>query len=91
MGSERCLRDRSDASATAEQVRAALDAAGVAKDDIATQNISVYPEYVASSTGTQRMRGYRAQQIFTVTWPDQAKAGEVENQVLAAGGKDFLV
>jgi len=54
----------SDASATAELVRAALEAAGVDQEDIATQNVSVYPEYLSSSTGTQTLSGYRAQQVF---------------------------
>jgi len=81
----------SDASATAELVRAALESAGVAKDDIATQNISVYPEYVSSSTGTQALSGYRAQQVFTVTLRDTAKAGEVVDSVIAAGGNSLQV
>ena len=81
----------SDASTTAEQVRAALDAAGVAKDDIATQNISVYPEYASSSTGSQTLSGYRAQQVFTVTLRDTAKAGEVVDSVIAAGGNSLQV
>ena len=81
----------SDASAAAEQVRAALDAAGVAKDDIATQNISVYPEYASSSTGSQTLSGYRAQQVFTVTLRDTAKAGEVVDAVIAAGGNSLQV
>ena len=81
----------SDASATAEQVRAALEAAGVAKDDIATQNVSVYPEYASSTTGTQTLSGYRAQQVFTVTLRDTAKAGEVVDAVIAAGGNELQV
>ena len=81
----------SDASATAEQVRAALEAAGVAKDDIATQNVSVYPEYASSSSGMQTLSGYRAQQVFTVTLRDTAKAGEVVDAVIAAGGNSLQV
>ena len=81
----------SDASAAAEKVRAALEAAGVAKDDIATQNISVYPEYVSSTTGMQTLSGYRAQQVFTVTLRDTAKAGEVVDAVIAAGGNSLQV
>jgi len=81
----------SEASATAELVRAALDAAGVAKDDIATQNVSVYPEYVSSIIGTQTLSGYRAQQVFTVTLRDTAKAGEVVDAVIAAGGNALQV
>ena len=81
----------SEASATAEQVRGALEAAGVAKDDIATQNVSVYPEYSSSTTGTQTLSGYRAQQVFTVTLRDTAKAGEVVDAVIAAGGNSLQV
>ena len=81
----------SDASAAAEQVRTALDAAGVAKDDIATQNVSVYPEYASSATGTQTLSGYRAQQVFTVTLRDTAKAGEVVDAVIVAGGNALQV
>jgi uncharacterized protein YggE len=81
----------SDASATAELVRTALEAAGVAKEDIATQNVSVYPEYLSSSTGTQTLSGYRAQQVFTVTLRDTAKAGEVVDAVIAAGGNSLQV
>ena len=81
----------SDASATAEQVRAALEAAGVAKDDIATQNVSVYPEYASSTSGMQTLSGYRAQQVFTVTLRDTAKAGEVVDSVIAAGGNSLQV
>ena len=81
----------SEASATAELVRVALDAAGVAKDAIATQNVSVYPEYASSTTGTQTLSGYRAQQVFTVTLRDTAKAGEVVDAVIAAGGNSLQV
>ena len=81
----------SDASATAELVRAALEAAGVAQEDIATQNVSVYPEYLSSSTGSQTLSGYRAQQVFTVTLRDTAKAGEVVDSVIAAGGNSLQV
>ena len=81
----------SDASAAAKKVREALDTAGVAEEDIATQNISVYPEYASSNTGTQTLSGYRAQQVFTVTLRDTAKAGEVVDSVIAAGGNSLQV
>jgi uncharacterized protein YggE len=81
----------SEASATAELVRVTLEAAGVAQEDIATQNVSVYPEYLSSSTGTQTLSGYRAQQVFTVTLRNTAKAGEVVDAVIAAGGNALQV
>ena len=51
----------------------------------------MYPEYVLSSTGTQTLSGYRAQQVFTVTLRDTAKAGEVVDSVIAAGGNSLQV
>lgn len=81
----------SEASATSEKVRAALDAAGVAGEDIATQNISVYPEYVADSSGAQMLSGYRAQQVYTVTLRDTSKAGEVVDSVISSGGNSLQV
>ena len=81
----------SEASSAAELVLTALEAAGVAKDDIATQNISVYPEYVSSTTGAQSLSGYRAQQVFTVTLRDTTKAGEAVDSVIAAGGNSLQV
>ena len=75
-----------DASATAELVRAALDDAGIKSEDIATQNISVYPEYLADGSGAQTLSGYRAQQVFAVTLRDAENAGEVVDSVVAIGG-----
>ena len=75
-----------DASATAELVQVALKDAGVVAADIATQNISVYPEYVSSATGSQTLSGYRAQQVFAVTLRDAENAGEVVDSVVAIGG-----
>jgi uncharacterized protein YggE len=80
-----------DASATAELVRAALDDAGIKSEDIATQNISVYPEYLADGSGAQTLSGYRAQQVFTVTLRDTENAGEVVDSVIAAGGNSLQV
>lgn len=80
-----------DASATAELVRVALDDAGIKSEDIATQNISVYPEYLADGSGAQTLSGYRAQQVFTVTLREPENAGEVVDSVIAAGGNSLQV
>ena len=76
----------SQTSDVAAKVRDALDAQGVAKDDIATQNATVYPEYNYLADGTSSLKGYRGQQVFVVTLRDAAKAGEVVDAVVVAGG-----
>ena len=76
----------SQTSDAAAKVRDALDAQGVAKDDIATQNATVYPEYNYLADGTSSLKGYRGQQVFVVTLRDAAKAGEVVDAVVVAGG-----
>jgi len=76
----------SQTSDVAAKVRDALDVQGVAKDDIATQNATVYPEYNYLADGTSSLKGYRGQQVFVVTLRDTAKAGEVVDAVVAAGG-----
>jgi len=74
-----------------EKARKALEEAGVVSEDFSTQNVSVYPEYASSITGAQSLSGYRAQQVFTVTLRDTAKAGEVVDAVIAAGGNALQV
>ena len=81
----------SQTSDVAALVREALDAQGVAKDDIATQNATVYPEYNYLADGTTSLKGYRGQQVFVVTLRDAAKAGEVVDAVVAAGGNALQI
>ena len=73
-------------SEAAASIRSALDDAGVDKDDIATQNVSIYPEYTYAQDGTQTLKGYRGSQSFVVTLRDTAKAGSVVDAVVKAGG-----
>ena len=56
-------------STSAAAVRAALTAAGIAKADIATQSISVYPEYNYTQDKGSVLVGYRGSQGFVVTLP----------------------
>ena len=76
---------------TATAVSQTIDAQGVAKDDIATQNATVYPEYNYLADGTTSLKGYRGQQVFVVTLRDAAKAGEVVDAVVAAGGNALQI
>ena len=67
-------------------VRKALIAAGIATKDIATQNITVYPEYKYDGNGGSTLSGYRGSQVFSVVIRAAAKAGVVVDDVVAAAG-----
>jgi uncharacterized protein YggE len=67
-------------------VRKALVAAGIATKDIATQNITAYPEYKYDTNGGSTLSGYRGSQVFSVVIRAAATAGAVVDAVVAAGG-----
>jgi uncharacterized protein YggE len=73
-------------STSAAAVRAALTKAGIAKGDIATQSISVYPEYNYTQDKGSVLVGYRGSQSFVVTIKNAENAGAVVDAVVAAGG-----
>ena len=75
----------------ASQARAALGNAGVDKKDIATQNVSVYPEYSYSQEGAQKLTGFRATQSFAVTLRDTDQAGEAVDEVVLMVGTDLTI
>jgi len=70
---------------TSATVRAALLAAKIDKKDIATQSVSVYPEYKYDNN-TAVLVGYRASQTFTIVVRAAATAGDVVDAIVAAGG-----
>jgi len=78
-------------STTAAAVRKALIAAGISTKDIATQNITVYPEYKYDGNGGSTQVGYRGSQLFTVVIRAAATAGAVVDSVVAAGGDALQV
>ena len=79
------------ANELASQAREALDKANVDKDEIATQSISIYPEYSYSQDGVQNLVGFRATQSFAVTLRDTTSAGEVVDAVVASVGTDLSI
>lgn len=79
------------ASASASAVRAALVASGVATKDIATENLTVYPEYRYSQNKSPVIIGYRGNQGFDVVIHDAKSAGAVVDAVVAAGGNNLQV
>lgn len=78
-------------STSATAVRAALVASGVATKDIATQNITVYPEYSYTRNKGSVISGYRGSQSFDVVIHDAKNAGAVVDAVVAAGGNKLQV
>ncbi len=67
-------------------VRKALIAAGVSTKDIATQNITSYPEYKYDTSGGSSLIGYRGSQVFSVVIRAAATAGTVVDGAVTAGG-----
>ena len=70
----------------AAAIRAAFLAGGVATKDIATQSVTVYPEYNYIQDTGQVFLGYRANQSFTVIVRKAARAGAITDAVVNAGG-----
>ena len=72
-------------------VRAALTKSGVLKGDIATQSITVYPEYNYTQDKGSVLVGYRGSQSFVVTIKNAENAGAVVDAVIAAGGNELQI
>ena len=79
------------ANVLANQAREALDTSKIDKEDISTQNVSVYPEYSYSPEGKQTLIGFRASQSFAVTLRDTEEAGAVVDAVLLLVGTDLTI
>jgi len=78
-------------SNSAAAVRAALSKSGIAKGDIATASITVYPEYNYTQDKGSVLVGYRGSQSFVVTIKNAENAGAVVDAVVAAGGDDLQI
>jgi uncharacterized protein YggE len=76
---------------TATAVRAALKTAKVDTKDIATQSVTVYPEYQYSADGGSKLTGYRGSQSFTITVRAADTAGAVVDSLIAAGGDNLQI
>ena len=79
------------ASTTASAVRKALTANKIATKDVATQSVSVYPEYTYPTSGTPVLSGYRASQSFDITVRAAATAGAVVDAIVDAGGDNLQI
>jgi uncharacterized protein YggE len=81
----------STAGATSNAVRKALSANKVTTKDIATQSVTVYPEYSYPTSGTPTLSGYRATQSFDITVRSASTAGTVVDAIVEAGGDDLQI
>ena len=79
------------ASTTASAVRKALTANKIATKDVATQSVSVFPEYTYPASGTPVLSGYRASQSFDITVRAAATAGAVVDAIVDAGGDNLQI
>lgn len=78
-------------SKTATAVRAALKAAKIDTKDIATQSVSVYPEYKYTNDGGSTLTGYRGSQSFSITVRAADSAGALVDSLVAAGGDNLQI
>jgi len=75
----------------ANAVRAALKVAKIDAKDIATQSVTVYPEYKYATDGTSTQIGYRASQSFTIVVRAPDTAGAVVDALVLAGGDNLQI
>ena len=78
-------------STTSAALRAALTAAKIDKKDIATQSITVYPEYNYTQESGSKLIGYRSSQSFAIIIRNAANAGDIVDSVVAAGGDNLQI
>ena len=79
------------AATTATAVRKALTTNKIATKDVATQSLSVYPEYTYPANATPVLSGYRASQGFDITVRAASTAGAVVDAMVSAGGDNLQV
>jgi uncharacterized protein YggE len=79
------------ANTTSTAVRKALTVNKIATRDVATQSVSVYPEYSYPDNLTPVISGYRASQSFSITVRAAATAGAVVDAIVDAGGANVMI
>jgi uncharacterized protein YggE len=76
---------RADAAATMTAILAAVDAAGIARDDVRTSLLSVQPRYDYRDGKAPALTDYELSNVVEVTVRDLALLGDVVDGTLAAG------
>nr|WP_246416640.1 SIMPL domain-containing protein [Nocardioides luti] len=80
-----------DASRTMDRVLGSLTAYGVAKADVQTTGLSMYPVYDYHSYGPPTLRGYKVNQRARVLVKDLKQGGKAVSAAVAAGGNAVRV
>lgn len=80
-----------EVATTAATLRTALKAAGIAVKDIASQTVTVYPEYNYTNDKGSVLVGYRGSQSFTIIVRNAANAGTVVDSIVATSGDNLQV
>jgi len=81
----------SQASDAASAVRAVLKDFAIDDADVATQTLSVSPEYNYSEAEGQQLVGYRASQVFDILIRDAERSGEVIDAIVSRGGPSVSI
>jgi uncharacterized protein YggE len=76
---------------TSTAVRAALKIAKIDTKDIATQSVTVYPEYKYTADGGSTLTGYRGSQSFTIIVRAADTAGSLVDALVTAGGDNLQI
>ena len=76
---------------TSTAVRAALKSAKIDTKDIATQSVTVYPEYKYTAEGGSTLTGYRGSQSFTIVVRAADTAGSLVDALVTAGGDNLQI
>jgi len=76
---------------TSTAVRAALKSAKIDTKDIATQSVTVYPEYKYTADGGSTLTGYRGSQSFTIVVRAADTAGSLVDALVTAGGDNLQI
>jgi len=80
-----------EATASATALFVALEAAGVAEQDIQTQNYSIWPQYRYDEGQAPELTGYQVSNTVLATIRDVDAAGSVIDAAVAAGGESSIV
>lgn len=78
-------------SSTASAIRKVLALNAVAAKDIATQSLTIYPEYSYPTSSAPILSGYRASQSFRITVRAPLTAGLLVDTIVEAGGNNLQV
>jgi uncharacterized protein YggE len=76
---------------TANAIRAVLKSAKIDAKDIATQSVTVYPEYKYSNDGSSTLTGYRGSQSFTIIVRAADTAGTLVDSIVSAADDNVQI